>query len=369
MAAPPEEYSYQITVEDVDKALLPADARTPGTDAFRVAVTRLIEKDYASFGGYVRIVVSDATIQVYWRSDPKAPDPMGVALRKLREGEYEEGVRLLEYFRLQQPDNMEVLYNLGLALSDLGRLQEAEKHLRRAVVLAPTDTNALVGLGVALIRQGRSADAVEVLKHAVAQSPDNLWAQRNLGACLLKLGHKEEAEKCFRGAVEINPTDQQSVFGLAQALEANGNPAEADPLYIKVIEMDSRSPVADAARDARSILAQTSFRGRAPGVARPDAVMYLLGALRKFGRMSRAEIQKIGFEIAIMGQRGLDTNDSAQKYRLQSLPGQYSGLHLVCMMHVAFQIIAPDDPIGFDLSKEFKVAKEMYDGKQKEGTD
>lgn len=67
--------------------------------------------------------------------------------------------------------------------------------------------------------------------------------------------------------------------------------------------------------------------------------------------------------IAVMGQRGLAANDAAQKYRLQSLPGQYSGLHLVCVMFVGFQMVAPEHSIGFDLSKEFAVAKSIHKGK------
>ena len=70
-----------------------------------------------------------------------------------------------------------------------------------------------------------------------------------------------------------------------------------------------------------------------PGGVRMDAVMYLLGAMQKFDKMAKAEVQKITFEIAMLGQRGIDTNDSAQKYSLKSLPGKYSGLHMVCMMY------------------------------------
>ena len=64
--------------------------------------------------------------------------------------------------------------------------------------------------------------------------------------------------------------------------------------------------------------------------------MYCLGAIQKFEKMNPTEVQKIGFEIAMLGQRGLDTNDPTQKYRLKTLPGDYSGLNLVCLMYVAF---------------------------------
>ena len=155
------------------------------------------------------------------------------------------------------------------------------------------------------------------------------------------------------------------MFGLAEALRTNEDFDEADKLYISVIELDSRSSIAELARQERSRLAQASFKARSVGGVRPDAVMYLLGALRRFGKMNQAEVQRITFEIAILGQRGIDTNDPAQKYQLRSLPDRYSGMHLVCLMYAGFRQIAPEHSIGFDLSKEYAAAKALYQREQK----
>jgi hypothetical protein len=97
---------------------------------------------------------------------------------------------------------------------------------------------------------------------------------------------------------------------------------------------------------------------------RMDAVMYCLGALEKFEAMSLEEVQKIGFEIAILGTRGIDVNDPTPKYKLQSLPGQFSGLHLLSLEYVAFKKFAPDQDIGFDLSGEYQAAISLYERKK-----
>jgi hypothetical protein len=60
----------------------------------------------------------------------------------------------------------------------------------------------------------------------------------------------------------------------------------------------------------------------------------------------------------------LNTNDPAHKYQLKSLPGDFSGLNLVCLMYVAFKSFAPETDVGFDLSKEYAAAKSMYSGKE-----
>lgn len=355
-----EDFTYVLPVEAFDASLLPPHARQPGTDAFAEEVSKYIQKDFEVFSGSAQIVVDASTIRVSWHSDPNSPSPIQMIVKRLERGEYKEAIGALEHLRRFQPDNPDVLYNLGMALSDTGKLEEAETHLRHVVRILPSHVNALVGLGVALVRQRLHDEAIDILEHAVSLDPKNPWAHRNLGGCLAKVGRMVEAETHLRHAAELNPSDQQAVIGLGKALEALDRLKEADEQYTKAIRLNPHSPLADIARDASSNMAQTSFRKAMPGGVRPDAVMYLLGGLQKFEKMDRGEIQKVAFEIAVLGQRGLDPNDSAQKYQLKSLPGDFSALHLLCLMFLGFRKISPETSIGFDLSKEFEVAKAMH---------
>jgi hypothetical protein len=75
--------------------------------------------------------------------------------------------------------------------------------------------------------------------------------------------------------------------------------------------------------------------------------------------MPRPELQKIGFECAMLGREGFDVNDSREKYQIRSLPGRFSGLHMVCLMYAAFKILNPTADIGFDLAEEYAVAQQM----------
>jgi tetratricopeptide (TPR) repeat protein len=279
----------------------------------------------------------------------------------LQEGELEQAVPLLDFFLKANPDDTDVLYNLGMALSDLGRLDEAKKHLQHLLELQPEHGGGLVALGVAHQRSKETQQAAVVLERAVRLDRTNGYAHRNLGSVLRSLGKHGEAEKHFRAAYELMPNDQRSVFGLAQALEQSGDPlSEADQLYLKAIKLDSDSQIGVLAREARSKMAEESFRKSAPGGIRMDAVMYLLGALEKFSRMTKEQIQTIAFEVAMLGMNGLDTNDSAQKYTIRSLPGNYSGLHLVCLEYAGFKEIEPGVDIGFDLSKEYEQAQLLF---------
>jgi hypothetical protein len=92
-----------------------------------------------------------------------------------------------------------------------------------------------------------------------------------------------------------------------------------------------------------------------------DAVMYCVGALEMFEAMSVAQVQKIGFEIAMLGTRGIDVNNPESRYSLKSLPGEFSGLHLLSIQYVAFKKIAPTQDIGFDLSVEYQAALKLFE--------
>ncbi len=359
-----EEHAYDFPVEDFDKALLPPHARTPGTDAFREEVSKQIQRDFAEFTGWVQIAVGEETIRVTWRKDPKRPDPKQVALQKLQRGEFREAIRILEHLRRQQPEDFGILCNLGMALNDIDEFRQAEVHLRHALAIAPENVTAMVALGVALLHEDRTSEAAELLRAAVAQEPENLWAHRNLGVCYLRTGQIDEASVCLRRAFELDPQDQQAAFGYAQSLHAQGQLKEADDLYRQTIALDEQSKVANAARKERTKLAERSFRSAVSVGVRPDATAYCLDALRKFGAMTPDRIRKIGVEIALLGQRGLDTNSPDQKYTLRNLPGQFSGLHLVCLMYVAFKQVGPDGPMGFDLTKEYEAARTMWEGEE-----
>ena len=52
--------------------------------------------------------------------------------------------------------------------------------------------------------------------------------------------------------------------------------------------------------------------------------------------------------------------DPAEQYSLRSIPGEFSGLHLLCIEYVGFQIIDPKVDIGFDLAAEYAAARVMF---------
>ena len=86
-------------------------------------------------------------------------------------------------------------------------------------------------------------------------------------------------------------------------------------------------------------------------------MMYIAGALDTFAKLDVAKRQQITLESALKGQTGLDMNNAEPKYTLKSLPGQFSGMHLVSIMYVGMKELDPDMDPGVDLSAEYEAAR------------
>jgi len=352
----PDRLEFTISAGDFDRSLLPAEAHTRGTPAFREAVREYLRREFQSFGGRSTVVVDDWNIQVTWAPDRSAAEPLEQVIRRLRQGDYGPAVTLLQLFLSDRPNDVSLLYNLGTALSDMGRLDEAERYLRRVVQLAPAMTNACIALGSTLQQNGKTNEAIQVLREATGRDPANPWAQRALGTYLMASGRIEEAHVCLQRATNLNPKDLQAWFALAQSLERQGRLADAYRAYRKVVDIDEYGQLAELARDALRAIVQRTARE----IERPDAVMYCLDAIERFEKILRSQVRRIALEVAMLGTKGLDVNGTAQKYRLKSLPGGFCGLHLVCLMYVGFKIVAPEKDIGFDLSKEYAAAGAIH---------
>jgi len=121
-----------------------------------------------------------------------------------------------------RPSNLASLSNLGLALTNLGKNEEAIQYCLAALKLKPGHPNTLVNLGAALINAGRPAEAAPYLT-AVLDSdsqipPDTrLNAHYNLGVAFDKLGKFEQGIVEFTEVLRLDPKFPDACRRLARA--------------------------------------------------------------------------------------------------------------------------------------------------------
>lgn len=354
-----EDITFTLAWTDVDRGLLPNWALDPGTEGYRRGVTEYLQKQYESSGAKVRIVFDDAarSMTVTLTDAGSFGDIERRALEAMKRGDEKTAVPLLMGLIAKYPNDPKHLYNLGMLYS-VWHDAAAAHYLEKALLIDPSYTNAIMALGVLHAHAGKLDEAISTLTKAVELDPSNPLAHQNLGGCLLKRGDFEKAEEHFRTSLKAEPTNIQSQLGLGQTLESQERHHEADEIYQEIIKAAGHTDVGNLAKEGRTRIAHALLR-RA-GDDRPDVVMYCLGALERFENLSPQEISGVGREIAILGMKGLDINDPSTKYTLQSLPGEFSGLHLVSIMYAAFAQTSPGTDVGIDLSNEYAQALKMF---------
>jgi tetratricopeptide (TPR) repeat protein len=129
-----------------------------------------------------------------------------------------------------RPDYIPAQFNLGVALLDSGRFEEAVGHLRKAAGTRHRD-NVHLYLGEALADLHRYAEAASEYSLHTQLEPDNGAAWLGLGNALASQGTLREAAAALATAARLMPQNPEPVFGLGDALAQLGRYPEAAAAY------------------------------------------------------------------------------------------------------------------------------------------
>ena len=140
------------------------------------------------------------------------------AIKYHLEGKILEASNQYQYLIDKGFNDHRVFSNYGGILKDLGKLQEAELLLRKAIEFKPDFAMAYSNLGVVLIDLGRPKEAEISLRKAIDIKPDFADAFANLGLALKDLGKLQEAELSLRQAIKLQPDLAGAHFNLGKIL-------------------------------------------------------------------------------------------------------------------------------------------------------
>jgi tetratricopeptide (TPR) repeat protein len=152
----------------------------------------------------------------------------------------DERVRWFQAAVAAAPANYAAHTNLGAALGDMGRWDEAIASYRKAVELGPRLARARSGLGAVLYGKGKVDEAIASCRKAIELDPKYAWAHYNLGVALDGKGQVDEAIASYRKAVALDPKNALAHYELGNALRGKGQVDEAIACYHKAIELDPK---------------------------------------------------------------------------------------------------------------------------------
>lgn len=145
---------------------------------------------------------------------------LGLALRDLRR--FEEALSACNKAVAVQVDNALAQYNRALILLDLERHEQALAGFRKALQINPNMPEAHTNMGVTLQAMGRFEEALASFTKARDLLPGDATALHNIGSVDQLLGRHDDARKAFEGAIACQPDHAEAHVGLSECLLQSG---------------------------------------------------------------------------------------------------------------------------------------------------
>lgn len=283
-------------------------AAAPGA----LALPRLIREWRTPGGGLALAValgfaaVAEVPLLSPSRSRAITETNLGTALYEA--GRHDDAVAAYRRAIAAQPDYVPAFNNLGVTLRAAGRTDEALATYRDGLALRDDYPDLHYNLANALIALGRSAEATEHLARAAAANGDSAAVHNNLGTALGDQGRFVEAVAEFERAVALEPASSKAHRNLGNALIEVGRPQDAFAHLTQAVALAPEDPDAhydlgawllSQDRNSEAAAAFTTAIRLRPGYA--EAHNNLGIAIGSTGDLTRAIAQ---FEEALRLQPG-----------------------------------------------------------------
>ncbi len=351
-----------IKISDYDLSALPEVYQNPNADGFEDYLKKHIIEEYSADGLFTKVSIEQDTLII--AEDIEAKTKSDEGLDALQRGIYSTGKDIFEGLYAQYPANSIVLYNLGMVYSDEGNLAKAIDLLKELTQIKPGYAYGWIALAVAYMRNEQSNEANQSAQIAVKLTPNDPYALRTAGYIASKLSDPD-ASALLENAVRAAPKDPVALLALAENLLVSHDDESikirVSALLTQVIDAAPGSKHAERAEEILRDISYKKFRQNSG--LNQYAVDYCLKALEKLKDMSHQEIKGVALETATLGQSGLDVNNPDKSYQLRSIPGNYTGLNVVCIMYVALQQVALGQNVGFDIKAEYEEALKLFNHK------
>ncbi len=151
---------------------------------------------------------------------------------------WQNSVTLFEHALKVTHDNALAHNNLGVALLNKGRPDEAEKHFSITIQIKRDYPGAHANMGLALASRGKLHEAMAYYREALRINGNDEKAHNNLGALLAGMGKNDEAALHFQDALRINPENADIYNNIGAALARQGRVGESLGYFEKALQLD-----------------------------------------------------------------------------------------------------------------------------------
>jgi tetratricopeptide (TPR) repeat protein len=154
---------------------------------------------------------------------PDSPDAaLTMCAVLIRASHWGEADPLLDKILSVRPADKRALVGKGVVDYNMGRIDDAQKHLTASMGDAAADPEANYYLGLVAKQKGAFPAAANYMELALKSAPENVDAMTTLGQIYLALGDAEKARPLLEQAVSKVPKDSQTHYQLALAYKKLG---------------------------------------------------------------------------------------------------------------------------------------------------
>lgn len=121
-----------------------------------------------------------------------------------------EAVKVFDKANKVRPKQVKVLVNLGVALDNIGRADDAQGYYKQALAIAPSDSLAACRLATSYYAQGKHSLAMDQLRALIAKQPRSYCAYFTMGVAFADAGLYRDAIRMWKKVVEIAPNSPEA---------------------------------------------------------------------------------------------------------------------------------------------------------------
>ena len=185
-------------------------------------------------------LVRHVKLETRWLAIPALAALVALSARTYRQlGFWSDNVILWTHTLAVTGKNAIAQDNLGGALIDLGKIDEAMPHFQKAAEIDPADPIANSNLATYALEQGRYQEAITKLEGILNTQKDphlQAGAWSNLGVAYARLGDTARAKENYERAVKLDPQRPQAWIGLGVLAQKAGDLSGAVESFSRAVE-------------------------------------------------------------------------------------------------------------------------------------
>ncbi|MEM8985460.1 MAG: tetratricopeptide repeat protein [Pseudomonadota bacterium] len=239
------EKAKQSLLERCEQQAAQTKGQRKSVKALRKSVKALRDQDYKE-AALRAVDAAEADPQ-----DASARHVLAVSLEKL--GQLHKALESYEIAQQLDPTDPDIYLNLGLLAWKLDMIEAAEKFFRIHLKILPNSVEGLNNLGGALRDQGRFDDAIEVLRGAIYLHQDSGMLWNSLGTVMVEAEDHANAMTFYEEAVRIEPDLGRAYHNMGYALSVTGPLERATAMFEEGLERAASASDAIEGRHGRAL--------------------------------------------------------------------------------------------------------------------